>query len=100
MTQQYALSAQNASCILSCIKRSVASRVKEVTLPLYSALVRLHLEYCVQMWSPVYRRDMELLECIQRTATEMIQEMKHLPYEDRLKELGMFILERRRFSLR
>ena len=69
-------------------------------LPFCSALVRPHLECCIQMWSPQNRRDTDLLECIQKRATKMIQEMKHLPYEDRLKELGLFILERRRFSLR
>ena len=62
MSQYCALAAQKANHILSCIKRSVASRVKEVILPLCSALVRPHLEYCIQMWSPQYRRDMSLLE--------------------------------------
>jgi len=61
----------------------MVSRSREVILPLYSVLVRPHLEYCIQIWSLEHGRDMGLLECIQRRATKMIQEMEHLPYEDR-----------------
>ncbi|KAK4826242.1 hypothetical protein QYF61_006594 [Mycteria americana] len=83
MTQQCVLAAQKANCILAHIKRSVTSRLREVILPLYSTLLRSHLEYCIQLWGPQHKKDMDLLE-------------QHISYEHRLRELGLFNLEKRR----
>ena len=66
---------------------------EKLIIPLYKAIVRLHLKYCIQAWRPYRKKDIDMLVRIQRRATKMIPELRDLSYKERLKECGLTTLE-------
>ena len=96
MSQQSVLAVQKANCNPNCIKRSITSRSREVIQPLYCALMRTHMEYCIQTWDPQPKKNIELLEWVQSSAMKMIKGLENFPYGNRLRDLGLFILEKKK----
>ncbi len=93
---QCSKSVKNANKLVGFIGRTFEQKSEKVILTLYKSLVRPLLEYCVQFWSPYYRKDIDKLERVQRRATKMIPRLRCKPYEERLQELDLFSLSKRR----
>ena len=85
-----------ANKIVSMIKRPFTFKTKDNLLQLYKCLVRPHFEYCMQVWNPYLKKDIDLLEGVQHRATKMILGYKHYCYEDRLVLCNLSTLEGRR----
>ena len=96
MSQQCALADLKAKSIPDCSRRGMASREREVIVPLYSVLMRPQMEYCIQAWGLQCKKGMKLLEQDQRRTTKMIKGLEHLSYIERLRELNLFSLQKGR----
>src|SRR6218665_2176602 len=95
-SKQCAETSKKANSTLGMIRRTIVTRDKHTILRLYKSLVRPQLEYCIQVWSPYLKQDMEKLEKVQRRATKLIQGYKYLSDEERLIRCGLTTLEKRR----
>src|SRR5215469_955813 len=94
--KQCAEAVKKAKKMLGYIARNFEYKSKNVILPLCKSLVRPHLEYAVQLWSPYHVKDIGKIERVQRRATKMIPELRGKPYAQRLKDLDIHSLETRR----
>ena len=91
------IAASRGNQVLGMIRRNITYKEKSLIVPLYKAIVRPHLEYYIQAWSPYLRKDI-MLEKIQRRATKLIPGLRDLSYEEQLKECRLTTLETRRLS--
>ena len=96
VSEQCRIAASKGNQILGMIRRNITYKEKGLIVPLYKAIVRPHLEYCIQAWRPYLRKDIDILEKVQRRTTKLITGLRDLSYDDRLKECGLTTLEKRR----
>ena len=87
---------KKANRVIGIIKHTFSYMDEEMFLALYKTMVRPHMEYCEEVWNPHLKRDIALLEKIQRRATKLVPTIKDLPYESRLKKLKLYPLSERR----
>ena len=96
VSEQCRIAASKGNQILGLIRRTITYKEKQLIVPLYKAIVRSHLEYCIQAWRPYHKKDIVKLERVQRRATKMFPELRDLSYESRLLQCGLTTLETRR----
>ena len=88
--------AKKANCVLGMIKRNIKCKNAAIIVRLYKSLVLPRLEYCIQAWSPSDKKEIEVMERVQKRATKMIYGYGDLNYKDRLSLLELPSLEERR----
>ena len=78
VSEQCRIAASKGNQGLGLIRRTITYKEKQLIVPVYKAIVRPHLEYCIQVWRPYRKKDIDKLERIQRRATKMIPELRDL----------------------
>ena len=96
VSEQCRIAASKGNQVLGMIRRNITHKENSLIVPLYKAIVRPHLEYCIQACNPYLRKNIDMLEKIQRRATKLILGLRGLSYKERLKECGLTTLETRR----
>ena len=91
VSEQCGIVASKGNQMFKLIRRNITYK-KKLIIPLYKAIVRPNLQYCIQAWRPYRKKDIYTLEIIQRRATKMIPQLRNLSYEERLKECGLTTL--------
>ena len=96
VSEQCRIPASKGNQIIKLIRRTITYKEKQLIVPLYKAIVRPHLEYCIQAWRPYHKKHIDKLERIQQRATKMIPELRDLSCESRLLQCGLTTLETRK----
>src|SRR5215467_6290100 len=89
VTEQCNTAAASANRILGLIKTTIKYKSKAVIINLYKSLVRQKLEYCAQLWNPYLKKNVNVLERVQKRATKLIAEFRGIKDEERLKRYGL-----------
>ena len=97
VSQQCGIAAAIGNQILGLIGLIIVYKEKELIIPLYKTIVRPHLEYCIQVWRPYRKKDIDMVERVQRRVTKIKPKLRNISYEIHLKECGLATLETRRF---
>jgi len=79
--------------MLGLVKQTIKHRHPDMMVQLYKSLVRPHLEYCLPVWSPHYRKDVILLQKVQHRFTRFFDNLKDLEYNERLRKLKLWTLQ-------
>ena len=96
VSEQCGIANSKGNQLLGLIRRTIMYKEKQLIVPLYKAIVRPHLEYCIYAWRPYRKKNIDKLERIQRRATKMIPELRDLSYKSCLLQCGLTTLEARR----